>query len=422
MINTILVETGADWDILINDLQQDTTLLKKIKALSELFETRDFKVDFDKLYFEAEFSFIDSLIGGSDIVRVPVLQDVNYNTDQIKMTFHTIEGNVIVLCLKGHSDSESRVSVTQSNTGRALTVTPPDCLDFTYTLNSDTVIVLHEDYSTDFKVDVVGEKKEGEKFKLSDLHIDGSEMAVNTAVKFDKYNMWAKANYDVDNGFQIGFAGYLSNKELVSGDINLKCKVDGSVNWANVLGIVSWAGDSENQNLRGIDCNINLNKDLIRMKLSLDNPLVVPEVFQLLAILAVTNETAPVPNNIQELVDKFNKIFKGELYFRGYDQPQAVLKMVYTPTTKAITVLGIDMNAMGDTILRNFDRIGLSLGFEVYDDNGIKTFVTVKDYFKDIDFKGLGEYLKANFEEAFSQVISSLFVKDLFLEKYQEVL
>lgn len=438
-LNAVLAEKQYDlkWETALDALRaRDALLGAKLDAIKQILKQDSIYVDFDKLYFEAEMAFKDTVVYDStyyfryisnngiidvneldawnleylnsliktDTLMIPVLLGIQHNTEQLKIKLNTGDGNNITLSLKGQNDTESRLSVTVNDKTRPVAL--PSKLAVSLCLNEDTLIRVNADYTTDFKVEVKGTKAdEDADFKLSYLTFDGSNLSLNAGVSLDIYSVKAKASYDDDKGLDVDFAANISNEEAVSGNINIRGKVDNSCNWADPANILAWAGNPEY--FKGVDCNVNVFKDQIRMKVNIDNPLVNGAFMQLFAFLSQSEPMAVADTTMARLVNDVNKILKAELYFKGYDQPQAIVKLAYEPPTKGSDFSSI-ISTIKDNVIANFDKLGLKIGIETYDDEGYKNLFSFKEYFGGIDVKSFTDQIKNKFELAFGPMISEL--------------
>ena len=445
-------ETGYDisWGEFIDALcAQDEILAGKLNALRDMTEQEELSLDFEDLYFEADVKLIDSIFVDStefkrviwyalylghpeehldssfydsylvkDTVKFPVLMKINHEADRIKLNFNFGE-NTAAISLKCQGNSDGSVAIESDflESQKNHYISLPGIAEFSFSLNGDTVISLNAGLSTDFNVQASRVlDQESNKIKLRNLVFDGSDLDLNASAKLDNYNLWAKANYDVEKGLKVGFAASIYNNEVISGDISVNGVINKATNWAEPLTILAWAGNATN--LKGVDCNLNINKDMIKMHLSIDNPLLNTDAVQLFSLLAFGDEKTPVPSDsaMNKMVASINELLKGEIYFKGFEDPQAVLKLAYTPSTKG----GIGDLLKG--IPANFERFGLQIGFETYNAEGQKTFVTVKEYFGNIDFKAVGKQIVNKFTEAFGPVISTFFSKEeVIIENHSEI-
>ena len=430
-------KNNIEWeDALKAACKQDIALGRKVNAIKHFLRfSGDISINFDDINFEADIAFKDSVIKDSSeyfyykdtyypddsqidekvsafldsliiekTKKVPfLLNDIDHNADKLKLNLHTTDGNIISLCLKGHNDSESRISVTDTIGKKARNVTLPDSLDILLSLNDDTLLCVNAGYATNFKVDVKGTKNEKNKFKLSDLYFTGNELSLGAGASLGMYSIKTKVNYDDENGLNVGFAAGISSTEAVSGNIHLRGKMDNRFNWAELSSLLVWATNEED--FKGVDCYVNIFSDEIKMHVGIENPLLNGNVLQLFAYLAATEPNTLDEATIIRYVDEFNSVLKGEIYFKGYDQPQAIVRLAYEPQTKGAL---FDLNSTINSVVANFNRLGLKIGIETYNDDGVKVIVPFKDYFVEKDYKAFLNQLKQKFEIAFGQVINML--------------
>ena len=450
-------EVDLDSDLAIDTLSaQDPALGTKLNALRQLlYSDEDISFDFDNLYFEADIALKDSIIIDSseyktykrwynivdeseldeedlaylislieyDTVAIPILLDINHEADQFKINFHTKDHNVITFCLRGQNDSESRITVTDTVKVATHDVTLPDSLNYSLIVNGDTLICLNAGYSTDFKIDVKGAEKSNGKFKMSDLYFNGSSLSSNVDVTSDIYSLTTKATYGNEKGLNLSFVSRISGEEALSGILNIKGLNNSSTNWVEGGDILAWAMDKNY--FKGIDFNVNVFKDEIKMHLSAENPF-EQEIMALFALLISSDEgddegeggdddgegdgddeggNVVTAAQMNQMVDKFNEVFKGEIYFKDYSKPLALLKLVYEPPTRAV----VNVSTIFKGFIANFEKYGLKLGIETYDDEGIRTFVSFKEYFGEEDFyKAFAAQIKEKYASAFGPLLTAI--------------
>lgn len=428
----------VEWDNALKAAcKQDLLLAMKVNAIKHYLKfSGDFSVNFNELFFEADIAFKDSVIRDSteyfyyrytynieesqidekvsayldsliieDTIMVPFLAHIDHDADKLKLNLHTTDGSIISFCLVGHSDSESRLALTDKKNSVTRNITLPDTLNISLTLNDHTLLCVNTGYATNFKVEVKGADDEKGKFKLSDLRFTGNELSLDADALLGMYAVNANVNYNDENGLNAVFAANVSGTEVISGNVHLNGVFNSSLNWAEPTNIMVWASNSES--FKGIDCNVNIFSDEIKMHVGIDNPLLNGSVLQFMAYLFSKEPLEPADADLERMISEFNNTFKGEIYFKGYDKPQAVVKLVHDPSiTKAVNRL-FDVK----TMVGNFERLGLKIGIETYNDDGVKVFVPFKEYFVEEDYKAFVGQLKQKLEIAFGQLISAMYPK-----------
>ena len=438
-IQTIVQSVGYDvnWNAGLDALAyQDPVLARKIGAMKALLESEEISFDFGSMYFEADIAFKDTVVADSsryyyvisqfpemdeedlidyieyDSVTVPVILNINHSADKFKLNINTIDNHVISMSLKGKNDTESRITyVTPEKTTK---ITAPDMLELSLDLDGVTLLSLNGKYSTDFNARLVGSEDDEDEIyndedltislpKLSEVTLTGKNLSADCKLAIDMYSVSADVNYNEKDGVKYNAYASVAGNEVLALNGTLDVALDERTNWAEPLSILSWATDYEK--VRGVNVNAKLGGDQITIVAGLkENPLKYPEIS---AILSIFGGNQPDQETMVAMVDKFNELFTGEIYFKGYDKPQATFKLCYTPKVGTKAML-IDM----DNVKSILDNSGLSIGVTTFDSDGNEMTVTLSDYFEKIDFEGVFKKLKETVINSFSSIIPLLSGKE----------
>lgn len=424
-LQSIMAEFG-DNTIDINDMfeaiaQQDEILGGRINAIREfLYTEEDILFDFEGLFFEANLDFVLDTIpfpdgaGGviDSVMIIPYVSDVIYESDQFKLNigFNNKEERAVIV-LKGHNDPESRVSITNATTQQVKNITLPDTLDLSVTIGNNTVLAANFGYETDFQVQVEGTgsiiRKEVEgvkpdKFKLTKLILNGEELSLNAGVKLDKYAILAGVDYDKENGVNITAKAQMLGADILSIRAKIDATLSENLDWKNPMGsILPWLTINTDRMARGGQIEAVLGNDDIKLLASFDltdNEIVTA----LMALVLGQPKTQEEFEKASQQVEYLNNRIKGELYFKGYADPQAKIKFIFDPESvgeKNISKLD-DMDAMRE----NINNSGIRVMIDTYDSNGYAVTVSFQEYFGAIDIKTIGKTIISKFKTAFGFV------------------
>ena len=426
-LQSIMAEFG-DNTIDINDMfeaiaQQDEILGGRINAIREfLYTEEDILFDFEGLFFEANLDFVLDTIQVLDgagvfkdsVMIIPYVSDVIYESDQFKLNigFNNKEEKAVIV-LKGHNDSESRVSITNATTQQVKNITLPDTLDLSVTIGNNKVLQAKIAYETDFQVQVEGTgsiiRKEVEgvkpdKFKLTKLILNGEELSLNAGVTLDKYSILAGVDYDKENGVNITAKAQMLGADILSIRAKVDATLSENLDWKNPMGsILPWLTNPDRM-ARGGQIEAVLGNDDIKLLASFDltdNEIVTA----LMALVLGQPKTQEDFDKARNMVEYLNNRIKGELYFKGYADPQAKIKFIFDPESvgeKNISKLD-DMDAMRE----NINNSGIRVMVDTYDSNGYAVTVSFQEYFGAIDIKTIGKTIVSKFKTAFGFVLNT---------------
>jgi len=423
-LQSIMAEFG-DNTIDINDMfeaiaQQDEILGGRINAIREfLYTEEDILFDFEGLFFEANLDFVLDTIQVLDgagvfkdsVMIIPYVSDVIYESDQFKLNigFNNKEEKAVIV-LKGHNDPESRVSITNATTQQVKNITLPDTLDLSVTIGNKKVLQAKIAYETDFQVQVEGtgsiirKQVEGvkpDKFKLTKLILNGEELSLNAGVTLDKYSILAGVDYDKESGVNITAKAQMLGADILSIRAKIDATLSENLDWKNPMGsILPWLTNPDRM-ARGGQIEAVLGNDDIKLLASFDltdNEIVTA----LMALVLGQPKTQEDFDKARNMVEYLNNRIKGELYFKGYADPQAKIKFIFDPESvgeKNISKLD-DMDAMRE----NINKSGIHVMVDTYDSNGYAVTVSFQEYFGAIDIKTIGKTIISKFKTAFGFV------------------
>ena len=426
-LQSIMAEFG-DNTIDINDMfeaiaQQDEILGGRINAIREfLYTEEDILFDFEGLFFEANLDFVLDTIQVLDgagvfkdsVMIIPYVSDVIYESDQFKLNigFNNKEEKAVIV-LKGHNDPESRVSITNATTQQVKNITLPDTLDLSVTIGNNKVLQAKITYETDFQVQVEGTgsiiRKEVEgvkpdKFKLTKLILNGEELSLNAGVTLDKYSILAGVDYDKENGVNITAKAQMLGADILSIRAKVDATLSENLDWKDPMGsILPWLTNPDRM-ARGGQIEAVLGNDDIKLLASFDltdNEIVTA----LMALVLGQPKTQEDFDKARNMVEYLNNRIKGELYFKGYADPQAKIKFIFDPESvgeKNISKLD-DMDAMRE----NINKSGIHVMVDTYDSNGYAVTVSFQEYFGAIDIKTIGKTIVSKFKTAFGFVLNT---------------
>jgi len=394
----------------------DSIFAKKVNAIKELFNSSDINLNLEPLYFEADIEFIpnteiggitdpDSIpndsIGGITNVLLPSINVINHNSDRFLLNFKTIDEHVVTVSLKGTCDREARFAwVTGKETKN---VNLPNFIDFSLTLDNKNVLTIGAGLDTDFNVVVKGDRNGDSSFKVSEVSAYGQNLSFNANATLDSYTVSANAVYGARSGLNVDAHVLMYGKDALSVNVNVDATLDEHINWREFTSILSWLMNYEL--VRGLNVNAVLGGDQIKVVAGLkENPVKYQEVLNGVAMIA--GGSTPDPEAVKAMVDKINEILVGEIYFKGYDKPQAKLRLVYEAPAPEGTKG--EVSSMLSSITEAIAQSGLRILVDTYDAEGNEVTITVSEYFGKINLQGALSTVVSNFKQAFGPLMSMI--------------
>ena len=398
---------------------QDPILGRKIEGLKNVLESDQLSFDFESLYFEASIAFYDTIL--YDTTRywsgdgkydekieqyeayVPYLVSVNHDADRFLINIRAVDDHLYTLSLKGSNDTESRVTYVTADMTSSITL--PNSLEFSLSFDQIPVLSMGGSYNTDFRI--VAESAydpEENDTVLTSLTIEGQNFKGKGQFVLDKYTISATAEYSAQSGLKTDGSLVVGGVPVLTVTANLDATLDKYINWAETSSVMGWA---MNYNaVRAFDITAALGGDQIKFVLGLkENPVQYSEIMN--PVLSFAAGSQPEPDAIQAMVDKFNELFTGEIYFKGYDKPQAVIKLAYADPSVAYGTKGAgEDTSILNEMLGNLLSSGLYIEVATYDTDGNEITVPIQEYFGKIDLSKPVQKVVANFNAAFGPLLS----------------
>ena len=400
-------------------IEQDPILARKIEGLKNLMESEELSFDFESMYFEANIAFKDTLISDTSWVwngegkreeevetyqaYYPYLVSVNHNANRFLINIEAVDGHVYTLSLKGSNDTESRLTVVTKEEAKSAIL--PNSVEVSLSLDGNTILSVGGDYTTDFRIVAQMEfDQEEQEEKLARLTLSGNSFSSKGNLTIDKYTLSGNASYTAQDGLKADAKFLVSGKEALSVSAHLDATLSQYTNWVESSEIAAWAMDYNS--VRSLSINAALGGDQIKAVIGLkENPVQYNEI--LTPVMSFVADAPIEPEAIQAMVDKFNEIFVGELWFKGFDKPQATLKLAYATPEDAekINVEDDDILAM---IMAKIGASGLYFTVDSYDKDGKEITIPALEYFGKIDVSAFAQKVVANFQAAFGPLLSML--------------
>ena len=359
-------------------LMKDTAFVQKISYAFSLingdFDVFDgMTIDLSPLYMEADIQVVDSVIYG-DTVAAVVINRFKSDVDHLLLNVAIDDHDVSLLAKVVPGET----TLDYFNAERELSshVALPELVEVSITLDGKVLASVKGEFDSDYTISYTDDGSEEGIFD-----IEGSRMSASASLKAVGYDLSGSLNYNESTGFTCNLSAKYGNTELLSigGKLDAVFK---DVDFTDSIAMLLWVQDPEM--LKSISGNASLGGGQIEIKGSLENPFKDEALAKYMRSLMAG--TTLSDEQFEDMVAKFNELFKVGVYFKGYNNPQAVMKVKYVKNQKANADKDDDeatgiVDKVGDLV----EEVSAYLVMEVRDENGKAYEVSVEDYFKGVD-------------------------------------
>ena len=369
-------------------IQEDSLFQVKMSEAAMMFTGDSVILDLTPYYMSADLNISDTLIiqktrgydEGGNVVEyvdsilkpVLVLSNIRHDVDlfQLNVLFKDHKAE-----FKAKTKAGENAIVNTDEEGTKMVVLP-ETVEISITLDNKVLASYNGNLKSDMSL--FADSKDSE----TTFKVEGSKASVAGTLKVLSYELGGSFNYDKSKGIDGSFSAKYAGADLLSGKGKLDAVFDG-LDLNDTIAVMAWAQDP-NQ-LKAVSGNISLGGGQIEIKGSLDNPFKDKDLAKYMGTLMTG--TILSDEEFEDMVAKFNELFKVGVYFKGYNQPQAVLKVKYTK--KADRNDG-DLDDEEDLSLIDFMgaaimKAGGYMVFVAHDADGNEVEVSPAEYFGGID-------------------------------------
>jgi hypothetical protein len=391
------------------DVFSDSTFLAKMSQAMIMFTGDSIVADLSSLYMSADLYISDSVM--IDTVKADTtyqtilkLGNLNYDVDCVQLNIF-VDGHKVTLKADAKAGESTFTSITPKKTTE---VTLPESIELYVLVDDKSLATVKGEYKSDMKFTVI----DGEEEEDSEMSYEGSKINAKGSLKLAGYEVGGSFDLDLTTGVQGSLSAKIQSSEVLSASVRIDANFQ-DLDVSNDTLILVWAQNP--QMLKSISGNASLGGGQVKLVGSLENPFKDEEAAIALRSLMVPGATLTAEKS-QKLIEKLNELFKVELFFEGYKDAQAKLKLIYVdPTakenagTKGEYDEEDDSSAL-DAIMELFGRAGAYPVLQVYDEDGSQIEIPVEEYFTKIDLTEAGNIITAKFNAAFGplmQIVSS---------------
>ncbi|MBR2395174.1 MAG: hypothetical protein IKB00_01035 [Bacteroidaceae bacterium] len=366
----------------------------------EPFEGMD--LDLSPLYMAADVHVIDTVIYGDTIAAI-LIDNVSYDIDHLFLNVFIENHTVTVKAKIESSESEFDYVNVEKNINARLPI--PELIDITLSLDGKVLADVKSEYDSDYVISFTNDTISSDDEES--FVIEGSKMSAKASAKFVGYELNGKLDFDEETGFDGSLAAKYGSNELFSANGKIDA-VFKDVDFTDSVSMIIWAQNPEK--LKSISGSASLGGGQIEIKGSLENPFkdetVAKYMRSLMAGVVLTDE------QFEEMVAKFNELFNVGIYFKGYEKPQAVLKVKYNKAQNNANGSKADIDdqepGIVDEIGGALSKVGGYLVFEVHDEAGKAYEIPAEEYFKGIDINQFKQVIMDKVLKAFGPIIAQM--------------
>lgn len=400
-------------------LLSDSVFGGRYMMIREMLRADTLNLDLTKTALKVMYSFEDSIISTvndsvNEVDTVIYVKDIKVEVpkDGTTQVGATYLGQELLVTMKLQDNSLDNVlsldmtgAPEELNPGfeeYATNVSIPDLLALNVKLNGKSLLDFELTIDTD--MDVVFPFGEDGVPDVSGLKFNQfNKFVANTKLKGGSFETQSRLEFlNADEGFRLSHQSKIDGKNLVQATYNLDASIgnlftERGVDLAVLLGVVM------NPALfRGMDGSLSIGED-VTLKAQILNPFSKDIVLTTISEL-MFSQNELTKEKAQPFLDSLNNIITLDVYFKGFEDPQAKLMFIYEDSTayeqfegEISPVLTNEMFAMllskvaspqvADMVTGILDRINALPVVVAPNDEGEEVYMRLDQYLSGIDLK-----------------------------------
>lgn len=349
----------------------------------------------DDIYFGVDLEMVDSVIDGNKLLKKAVVKNINHDVDDYVINIAS-SGHEFSFSFDIRKDEIDRIVVTdKTSADTAFALNLPQLIDVAVKVDGQTIMSYRGNIRTNFVVDGKVEQANGMD-TLTSIVVRGTTLQTGAKACLGTNTFNASVGYDETDGIFLKTKVSGGDAEIFSANVGIKAELSPSLNWKNTMLIGMWAMS----NIESVTADAKLGGDKISIVAGFDqNPVT--------ALLSVATSTKQ--EEILEVVDTLNAHFTCNIFFKGYDEAQAKIKLAQK-TPKEI--LPLDEGSFFDNLTAGIANSGVYFAVETFDKDGNVITMPADKYFTQIDMKSFQQSMSDKFNGVFSEMLAPLFGVD----------
>ena len=377
------------------DLATDRDVLQRMAMIDALFGGKADTLAFDlrALYMYAKIRVVDSIADNKIVSSKLELERYELNYEGFQLSF--LVGDDEISFAAWANAGESIIRVTNDKKSNDKIVFLPSTTRLVVQVNNAVLFDLNSDYSSDINIFV----------NKDSLILEGNKLSIKNDFNIIGYRL--VNNFDLDMSKSINTSLKVVNSKgnvfLINGW--LKGSFEEGLNLMDSIQMMAWMMNPEK--FESVRVNASVLNNAIQLKGTLQNPFKDTELAG--GLVELKAGATWKKDKAEKMIAKLNDLLKVELYFEGYDNPQATLKLVYDPDKqkpfKGFELTGVEkadayINAFAGLIAKS----GAYPVWVVRGDDGKETTIPVDDYFDNTNIKDVKAGLKYNISTSFAPI------------------
>lgn len=387
------------------DLAEDPNFRTRMALIRTLFsgEADTISIDLRALYMYAKIRVVDSIADNKIVSSKLKLENYDFINDEgLHLTFLVGDKEIAFSAWAKAGESMIRISNDKKSNDKIIYL--PSTARLAVQVDNAVLFDLNSEYSSDINILVNDEK--------DSLTLEGKKLSLKNDFNIIGYKLESSFDLDMSKGINTMLKGVNANGNVFLVNGWLKGSFEG-LDLMDSIQMMGWMMNHEK--FESVRLNASIVNNAIQLKGTLENPFKDTE---LAAGLGELHAGATwKKDKAEKMIAKLNECLKVELYFEGYDNPQATLKLIYAPEKqkpfKGFEVTGVKeadayINAFAGLIAKS----GAYPVWVVSDTDGKETTVSVDDYFASTNIKEVREGLNDNIKKSMAPLLEKFTGKD----------
>ena len=352
-------------------------------------------VDLDDIYFGVDLELVDTILNDNFLLKKVKVKRINHDVDKYVINIASSDHNFSFSFRLTRDEIERVVVTDQAGTDTAFAINLPKFIDAAVTVDGKNFFSYDAYTVTDFVLDGKLDRV-NDKDTLTGLVLNGSYFQSEgiAALGTNKFN--ALARYLGEEGITLRGKVSSGSDEIFSANLGIMAELSPSMNLKNTMALGLWAMGA----IKSVTADAKLGGDKISIVAGFDqNPVT--------ALLSVATSTEQ--EEILEVVDTLNAHFTCNIFFKGYDEAQAKIKLAQKAPKE---ILHVDEGSFFDNLTAGIANSGVYFAVETFDKDGNVITMPADKYFTQIDMNSFQELMTEKFNNMFAEVLAPLFGVD----------
>lgn len=353
VVKNIYARTRQRFDLgsVLSILAQEEGLQPLVSVVAQYIVQPEIEIEFEKFYLKAAVEIQDSTRLDGEKVSVLILDSISYDNDCLDLDIK-MDGHNYCIKLKGTNASGAAIDYQTYETSKNKVVYLPKTINLTASCDEKPILSLDLELNSDMTFHIINADEQSD----TEFSYDGSKADLSAVLNLNGTEFDTKVAFDASKGLGVSVKCSAGNTAIAAVDAKLDASLS-ALNGFDKSSLIEWAMDP--QQLRKLDCGLTMGNDDIKIVASVENPFKDQEFIQaLLQAITATSSSDKYTKLIEMLnkyVDNLNELIKCEIYFKGFNEPQARLKFTQVESVQGESLLN---SLLGFASIVTFDDKG----------------------------------------------------------------